>query len=183
MTFFDPTENKPAYSPPPAGSYLLALKSFERRVSKAGNPYIKGRWLGLYLDGSKEKTYTLFMNISIDVEREGARKMLGALCAAMGCNEGFNPEKDLQVQSAMCWRAFFTTITVEEDGQYSNANWGRFKYPDSLTAEEQERVRKWSAYVKKKAQDDGIIITEESEFDEDGGAPSGADDDSDDFPF
>ena len=169
MTLFDPSKHQKApgggggdSSDLPAGEYLLAMKWFERRTSKAGGPYLRAKYVVCYGPRSGAE---FFSNVSIDVSKPGAAGRLGVYCAAVGIDKPFDLADDGALRRAFLGKPFKAKVSVRSSNGYTNHDIERY----SPTVSPAER----------RVMDNWVLDQQESEAMGDAKAQS----DDDDIPF
>lgn len=183
MAMFDPKkareENKNQGIPPNA--YLLAIKSFERRMSKKDKPYLHCR---IVVIAGPAKKRSFFDNISLDLTNSGAMFRLGILAEQCGVEAAFDLENDDAIRENLVGRPFKAQVNRKTENGYVNNGIERYITGDKITDGDRAQMEAW--------------VTEEAEREEwdgqrDGDVPPPGDEDfggpgrgggiDDDIPF
>lgn len=135
----------------PAGDFLLAMVSYERRTSKAGGPMVRARYKVI---AGPLKGQSFFASNSISMSSDGAKRRLASYCTAVGQEDPFDPAKDSEFDEAFLGRPFKATITKEINGQYVNNDIKKF-HPE-LGPREQELCDQWWAEWSEKNSNDSF---------------------------
>lgn len=161
MAKFDPKAAKEAGSGSdndgvPAGEYLLALKSFQRKTSQKGKQYLRGRFV-VIAGGAAGKGF--FDSISLDTDNQGSMFRLSLLAEQCGTTEAFDLDDDGELRAALCGKPFKAKVNRKVENGYTNN--GIERYLTKITDREREIMDAW--------------VIEEGErrsFDDDGGGSS-----------
>ena len=178
MAMFDPAKAKTdnANRGIPSGEYLLAIKSFERKTSKAKKPYLHCR---IVVIAGAAKKRSFFDNISLDTENSGAMFRLGILAEQCGVEQAFDLEKDADIHAALVGRPFKAKLSLKHENGYANNGIERYVTGDKVTQTERKVMEEWT-----------IENAEQEDFDNTGGDRDGHGGDDDapppddsDIPF
>lgn len=124
MATFDPNKHKGGgYEALPAGTYLIAMISYERKQSKQGKPYLRAKFA---VAAGRAKGKTFYSSVSIDMGNDGAMSRLSLYCQAVGVTEAFDLDSDRAIERALLGKPFGAQVTQEQSGQYVNNDIKRF---------------------------------------------------------
>lgn len=160
----------------PAGEYIIALKSFQRKVSQTSrNEYLRCRWVVCAgpLEGK-----SFFSNVSCNFSTEGTVSRWRIWMEACGVEEEFEvgsiregtqSEGDQNIRDLFRNKPFKVTVKVEKNGNYVNNDIQMIHYVRSWTEEDKRQMDLWLDALEKAGQPSG------SPQDDDGGdsAPHG----------
>jgi hypothetical protein len=108
------------------GRYVISLAGFSRKISKAEQDYLSGRWK-VHSGGPAGKQF--WANVSMDFSKNGTVVRWQMLIEAMGIEEeielgssaeGTAREGDRNIAKHMRGRAFVAVVEKTRDGQYWN---------------------------------------------------------------
>jgi hypothetical protein len=165
----------------PANEYLIAMKRFDRKISKAGKPYLHG--LFMVIAGPAKKR-TFWDNMSLDQGSGGAMFRLKSYCLEAGMTESdldsFEIDSDDYLREKLCMRPIKVRLRRTTDNGYVNNSIERILTGDAVSPRDRDAMEKWL-----------VDLAAESEVtgsSNDGGYDGSYDDaphaaDGDDIPF
>lgn len=155
----------------PPGDYLLAIRDFERKISKKDKPYLQCKIMIIAGAAMKKKFRDI---ISLDIENEGTAFRLALLLEACGHTGQIDLENDQALHRAILDRPFKARVNRKQEGQYTNNGIERYLVGDAVTRADAETMKEW------------VIAAEmENEYDagHGGDAPHASQSGDDDIPF
>lgn len=163
MPKFDPTD-KPEREQKiiPAGTYILGMKWFRRKVGKtSGKEYFS---ILHEVAGGPKAGDGFFSPLSIDMSKMGTQVRWNLLCEALGLTEPFEigchdegntEEGDQNIQNLFIGRAFKAEVEVTKSGDYVNNNIKSIAYLRNYTEKDWETVKDWERKFREKEDDFG----------------------------
>ena len=132
MAMFDPQKAKEQNKNRgiPAGDYLLAIKSFERKTSKRGKDYLHCRII--VIAGAAAKR-SFFDNISLDQTNDGAMFRLSMLSEQCGVEQAFDLDDDRAIRDNLVGRPFKARVSLKHENGYANNGIERYITGDKVT--------------------------------------------------
>lgn len=124
----------------PPGEYLIAIKRFERKTSKAGKKYL--HCLFHVIAGAAKKR-TFFENLSLDMANAGAMTRLSLLAEQCGVEGAFDLDEDAEIQKHLVGRPFKARISRTQSGQYTNNGIERYLMGAAVTDRDRAAMEEW----------------------------------------
>jgi hypothetical protein len=143
----------------PAGDYVLAATWLERKVSKAGAPYLRVKF---QVVGGPLAGRSFFAACSLNQGSPGAMKRLATWCAFLGQQDSFDLGKDSDLRRVFLDRPFAARVALRTEGGFTNNDIERY----TAMSSDQRRVA------------DGWVLDRQESA-----AMGGRDDDEDQIPF
>lgn len=156
----------------PAGEYIIALKSFQRKVSQNKNEYLRCRWV---ICAGPLEGKAFWTNVSCNFSTEGTVSRWRIWMEACGVDqefevgsikEGTQSEGDQNIRELFRNKPFKVTVKVEKNGNYTNNDIQMIHYVRSWTQADKDAMDVWLDALDKAGQPGGPQ-------DDDGGAPAG----------
>lgn len=144
MSTFDPDAHKPQprgdNEPLPAGTFVLAITSFERRQSKKddGGDYLRCRY---EVCAGPLKGRSFFSNVSLDTRKAGSADRLHYFCKSAGIKGPIDLSDDDALDEKFVAKPFKAIVSRERRGEFTNNDIKR--YADSWTDAERDEADGW----------------------------------------
>ncbi len=145
----------------PAGVYIVALRSFSRKTSKAGNEYLRCRFV---VCTGPAKGRGFFTNMGLDFSKEGTRNRWLIWMEACDVNEEFEigseaegtvEEGDENLKRLFVDQPFKITLKVETNGQYRNNDIQLIHFKRNWTQADYEAISQWLSERESRGDDAG----------------------------
>lgn len=120
-----------------AGTYLLALRWFQRQAAKSGADYIRGRFEVIYGPG---KGRSFFTNVSLDQDKPGAVTRLAVWCECVGQNEEFDLDSDREIKRVFLHQPFKARVSAKKGRNPGEVFNDIERYETDLTQDERAAV-------------------------------------------
>lgn len=121
---FDPKQNKPEWEGLPPGEYLIALRSFERKLSKEKRtPYLRAKYQVI---AGPAKGKTFFASISLDMENAGSAGRLSLFAERCGVTQAFDLDNDDDFRRLFCDVVFKARVALKKANGYTNNDIERY---------------------------------------------------------
>lgn len=134
----------------PAGEYIIALRSFRRKVGKnSGQDYLNCRWV---ICAGPLEGKVFYSSMSLDLSKEGAVNRLRIWMEACGVKDEFEigstaeqtaQEGDQNIRELFVGQPFVVTVKVERNGQYTNHDIEKIHYVRLWTDHQKAAMDIW----------------------------------------
>lgn len=172
MAMFDPKKAREAANEDqgvPAGDYLIAMKSFQRKESKKNKTdYLRCRFIVIAGAASKK---SFFDTVSLDTSNSGSMFRLSLLAEQCGVDKPFDLGSDADIRANLVGRPFKARINRKVENGYTNNGIERYLTGDAVTTRDKELMELWL-----------LESQEEEEFNGGGGSSGGDGFDSNGLP-
>lgn len=125
----------------PAGDYLLAMKNFQRKTSKAQKPYLRAKFEAI---AGPAKGKGFFDSVSLDLENQGAMFRLSLLAEQCGMTEAFDLDDDGELRKALVGKPFKARVSRKVENGYTNNGIERYVVGDKISKAEREMMDTWA---------------------------------------
>lgn len=126
----------------PAGEYLLALVWFKYENSKAGNRYLRCRFVAC---SGPMKGEGFFCAWSLNTSKVGCLRRWELWMESVGCDHEVDLDNAQALSEAFKGKAFKAQVRRTQNGDYENNDIDRMVYLRQWTPEDIEEAKAWNA--------------------------------------